>query len=44
MKARLLPLLAMLMFAGFASADEAGVAWEDLDENQQRVLNSFAES
>ena len=41
------PLLltaAILLAAGMASAEDAGVAWDDLDEQQQRVLNGFAGS
>ena len=47
MKARTLPrltLIAMLLAAPLAMADDAGVAWNDLNEDQQRVLQSFAEN
>ena len=47
MKARTLPrltLFAMLLVAPFAIAEDAGIAWEDLDAEQQRVLQGFAEN
>ena len=47
MKARILPrtaVLAMLIVGSFAMADETGIAWDELDRQQQRVLRSFAEN
>ena len=44
MKAKFLLALAVLMFTALAVADDAGVAWEDLNEEQQRVLSRFAEN
>ena len=41
---RLLQGLAMLMLTGMVSAQDSGITWNDLNADQQRVLNSFAEN
>ena len=42
MKVKFLLALAALMFTALAAADDSGVAWDDLNEEQQKVLSRFA--
>jgi len=44
MKAKIIVAITMLLFAGLANAQDAGVAWEALSEEQQRVLSNFSEN
>ena len=44
MKAKIVIAIAMLLFAGLANAQDEGVAWESLSEQQQRVLSSFSDN
>ncbi len=41
---RLLQGMAILMLAATAAAQDPGIAWNDLDAEQQRVLRSFADN
>ena len=44
MKAKIIVAIAMLLFTGLAIAQDEGVAWEALSEEQQRVLSNFSEN
>ena len=44
MKAKIAIAVAMLLFAGLANAQDDGVAWEALSEQQQRGLSNFSEN
>ena len=42
MKARHIIIVALLLFAGTASADEHGITWDSLNADQQSVLGRFS--
>ncbi|MDH3553773.1 MAG: DUF3106 domain-containing protein, partial [Gammaproteobacteria bacterium] len=44
MKAKTLLAIAVITFATVAAADDQGVAWDQLNEEQRRVLSSFSDS
>jgi hypothetical protein len=43
MKAKIIVAVAMFVLSGLANAQEDGVAWDALNEEQQRVLSSFSD-
>ena len=41
MKAKIILAVLTMLLAGFAAAEDKGIAWENLSEEQQQVLQRF---